>query len=197
MTMQAPESAGAGYPVRVEIPYQEEYQRWMPLIKWLLAIPHLVILYFLNIAWGVVTFITAFIILFTEKYPEGLFKFSVGFRRWNLNTYTYILLLRDEYPPFSMDAGLYPASLEIDDPGRLNRFLPFVKWLLAIPHLIIVAALGLVAFVLVIIALFAILFTQKYPRGMFDFVVGYLRWNERVTGYYALFTDQYPPFSLK
>jgi len=194
MTVQAPESA---YPIRVDIPYQDEYARWMPLIKWLLAIPHLVILYFLNIAWGVVTFITAFIILFTEKYPEGLHKFSVGFRRWNLNAYAYILLLRDEYPPFSMDPGQYPATLEVDYQQPLNRFLPFVKWLLAIPHIIILGALAIVTFILVIIALFAILFTQHFPRGMFDFVVGYLRWNERVTGYYALFTDEYPPFSLK
>ena len=195
--MTIAENAPEGYPVRVDVPYQEEYARWLPLIKWLLVIPHLIILYFLNIAWQVITFLAIFIILFTEKYPEGLFNFSVGFRRWQLNAYSYALLLRDEYPPFSWDPGQYPAVLEVDYPEKLNRFLPLIKWLLIIPHLIVLTVLAVVMVVLVIIALFAILFTRKFPRGMFDFVVGWLRWNERATAYFALFTDKYPPFSLK
>jgi hypothetical protein len=166
-------------------------------VKWLLVIPHLVILYFLQLAFGVVTFIAFFAILFTTRYPEGLFKFAVGVRRWSFNISAYIFLLRDEYPPFSFDAGQYPAVYDVNYPQQLNRFLPLVKWLLVIPHAIIVAFLGLAAVLVTFVAFFAILFTGKYPQGMFDFVVGTLRWNERMNAYTYLFTDAYPPFSMK
>ena len=132
---------GAPLPVRVDIPYAEPLNRWLPLVKWLLAIPHWVVLYFLNIAYSIVTFIAFFAILFTKQYPEGLFKFAVGYRRWLINVETYAYLLRDEYPPFSIDPGVYPASLEIDYPTDLNRWLPLVKWLLAIPHYLVLLVL--------------------------------------------------------
>ncbi|MEX0751142.1 MAG: DUF4389 domain-containing protein [Dehalococcoidia bacterium] len=185
------------YPIRVEVPYPESLSRGLIFVKWLLAIPHLIILYFLQIAWSIVTLIAVFAILFTEKYPEGLFKFAVGYRRWQLNAVAYVLLLRDEYPPFSLDAGQYPAVLEVDYPERLNRFLPFIKWLLVLPNLLVAAVVMVVALILTIVAWFAILFTGKYPQGMFDFVVGALRWSERASEYAYLFTDRYPPFSLK
>jgi hypothetical protein len=189
--------AADAYPIRVDIQYPETLSRWLIFVKWLLVIPHLIILYFLQIAWGVVTLIALFAILFTTKYPEGLFKFAVGYRRWQLNVSSYYLLLRDEYPPFSMDPGQYPAVLDVDYPQELNRFLPLIKWLLVIPSLIVVSVLFIAAFFVLIVAWFAILFTGKFPRGMFDFVVGVLRWSERATGYAYLLTDKYPPFSLK
>jgi hypothetical protein len=185
------------YPIRVSVAYPDKLSRGLIFIKWLLAIPHFVILYFLQLAWQVVTFIAIFAILFTKKYPEGLFKFSVGYRRWNLNNMAYVLLLRDEYPPFSLDAGQYPAALEVDYPQDLNRWLPLIKWLLVIPNIIVAAVVMIVAIVLTFIAWFAILFTGKYPEGMFKFVVGALRWSERANGYATLFTDKYPPFSLE
>lgn len=185
------------YPIRLDVPYPENLSRWLTLVKWLLAIPHLIIIYFLGLAFNVVTFIAMFAILFTGNYPEGLFRFAVGVRRWQMNVVAYLFLLRDEYPPFSLDEGEYPAVLQVDSPARLNRFLPFVKWLLVIPHLIIVAVLVFVAVIVLFIAWFAILFTGKYPQGMFDFVVGVFRWSERANGYALLFTDEYPPFSMK
>lgn len=188
--------AGGAYPIRFDVSYPEKLNNFLPLVKWLLAIPHFIILYLLNIVFNLVSLIAFFAILFTKRYPEGLFNFAVGARRWLLNVTAYVLLLRDEYPPFSIDPGQYPVAFEVDYPGELNRWLPLVKWLLAIPHFIIVALLSIVAFVLVIIAFFAILFTGKFPRSLFDFVVGVQRWSQRAQLYALFMTDEYPPFSM-
>lgn len=190
------DAGGAGYPIRYDVAYPERLSRGLIFIKWLLAVPHYVIVYFLALAWEVVTFIAFFAILFTKKYPEGLFKFSVGVRRWQANVSAYVGLLRDEYPPFSMDAGQYAVVYEVDYPAELSRWLIFVKWLLVIPHILVVALLGVVTLLLGIVAWFAILFTGKFPRSLFDFIVGVQRWSERVNGYVSLFTDAYPPFSM-
>ena len=187
----------APYPVTLSIEYPETLNRWMPLIKWLLIIPHAIIVYFLQLAYNVVAFIAFFAVLFTEQYPKGLFDFSVGVRRWSLNVSAYSWLMRDEYPPFSWDPGEYPAALEIPYPERLNRWMPLVKWLLAIPHFIVLFFIAIAAVIAVIVAFFAILFTTKYPQGLFDFIVGYLRWTERVQAYVLFMRDEYPPFSLK
>ena len=144
-------------------------------------------------------FIAFFAILFTKKWPRGLFDFTVQIYRWTGNVYAYAFLLqRDEYPPFSGEPGQYPLTLEVEYREDLSRWLIFVKWLLAIPHYIVLAFLGLAASVAVLIAFFAILFTGRYPRGLFDFVVGTARWWVRVNAYaHWLMTDRYPPFSLK
>ncbi len=194
-TMAPP--ADSSYPVRFDIAYPENLSRLLIFIKWLLAIPHFVIIYALNIVFEVLTFIAFFAILFTAKYPEGLFKFNVGIRRWQANVTAYVMLMRDEYPPFSFDPGQYAVTLEIDYPENLKRFAPLYKWLLAIPHLIVLGVLGIVAFLGIFVAWFAILFTGKFPKGIFDFVVGVQRWNTRVTAYVLFMRDEYPPFSLK
>jgi hypothetical protein len=194
-TMAPP--ADSSYPVRFDVAYPENLSRGLIFIKWLLAIPHFVIIYALNIVFEVLTFIAFFAILFTTKYPEGLFKFNVGIRRWQANVTAYLMLMRDEYPPFSFDPGQYPVTLEIDYPENLKRFAPLYKWLLAIPHLIVLGVLGIVAFLGIFVAWFAILFTGKFPKGIFDFVVGVQRWNTRVTAYVLFMRDEYPPFSLK
>jgi hypothetical protein len=186
----------APYPVNVDVPYAEPLSRWKIFVKWLFAIPHYVILYFLGIAVSVVTLIAFFSILITKEYPPGLMRFAVGVRRWQLNVNAYTSLLRDEYPPFTWDAGVYPAVLAVDEPAELNRWLPLVKWLLAIPHLIILVGLGIAVAVTTLVAFFAILFTGRYPRSLFDFAVGVMRWSERVTLYVTLMTDVYPPFRL-
>jgi hypothetical protein len=192
MAMEVP----APYPVRLDVPYPESLSRWLIFVKWLLAIPHLVIIYFLALAVAVTTFIAFFAILFTKKYPEGLFNFAVGVQRWTQNTIAYVWLLRDEYPAFSMDAGQYPVVFEADYPAELSRWLPFLKWLLVLPVLIVGAVVLVVSYVTTIIAWFAILVTGRYPRGLFDFAVGALRWSARVNAYSNLWTDRYPPFSL-
>src|SRR6476620_11161338 len=173
----------APYPVTLDVPYPESLSRWKIFVKWLLGIPHFIVLYFLGIASAVVTFIAFFAILFTKKYPEGLFKFNVGVHRWQHNLNAYVWLLRDEYPPFSMDAGEYPVAFDVQYPQELSRWLIFVKWLLVLPAAIVGLIVVLVAYVATLIAWFAILFTGRYPRGIFDFVVGALRWNARVNGY--------------
>jgi hypothetical protein len=143
-------------------------------------------------------FIAFFSILFTKKWPRGMFDFAVQIQRWTSNVATYVLLERDEYPPFSGEAGEYPLTYEVDYDVTLSRWKIFLKWLFAIPHWILLVFLGIAAYVVVIIAFFAILFTGHYPRGMFDFNVGVFRWYQRVYAYsYLLMTDRYPPFSLE
>jgi hypothetical protein len=155
--------------------------------------------YLLLIVAGVLQFIAFFAILFTKRWPRGMFDFTVQIYRWTFNTTAYaVLLLRDEYPPFSGDSGAYPLTLEVEYREDLSRWQIFVKWLLVIPHLIILSILFIGVFVAVIIAFFAILFTARYPRALFDFVVGSMRWMIRVQAYsHWLMTDRYPPFRLK
>ena len=189
---------GAAYPLRFDVEYPEELSRWLIFVKLLLAIPHFIILWALAIAAGVMGFIAFFAILFTKRYPRGLFDFVVNVNRWSANVDAYTGLLRDEYPPFSWEPGQYAVTYEVDYPEELNRWLPLIKWwLLAIPHYIVLFFLGIAAFVVWVIAFFAILFTKRFPRGLFDFIVGVTRWEYRVNAYAGLLRDEYPPFSLK
>ena len=192
-------AATAGYPVSFDVEYPERLSRWKIFVKWLLAIPHFIVLYLLGIVLGVMVIIAFFAILFTKKWPRGMFDFAVQIQRWISNVAAYALLLqRDEYPPFSGDSGEYPVAYDIDYDDNLSRWQIFLKWLFAIPHYIVLIFLAIAAYVVVTIAFFAILFTARYPRGMFDFVVGVARWYQRVHAYsYLLMTDRYPPFSLR
>ena len=195
------------YPVSITGELTEPPGRGWWLLKWLLAMPHYIILFFLWIAFVVVTIIAFFAILFTAKYPRGLFDFNVGVMRWTwrVGFYSYQALGTDLYPPFTLQAGGYPADLEVAYPERLSRGLVLVKWwLLAIPQYIVVSAFqggwgprsGGLVFILAIFAGVALLFTRRYPKDIFAFVVGMNRWSYRVTAYAALMTDRYPPFRL-
>ena len=192
-------TAGApGYPLRFDVEYPEQLSRWLIFVKWLLAIPHFLILYALSAVANVITFIAFFAILFTGRYPRGLFDFVVNIYRWQENVFAYYALFRDEYPPFSWEAGRYPVTFEVDYPEKLSRWMIFVKWLLAIPHIIVLLFLYIVAVVVWVIVWFAILFTGRFPRGLFDFLVGVSRWSLRVNAYAVLLLrDDYPPFSLR
>lgn len=143
----------------------------------------------------VVTVVSWFAILFTGRYPPSLFDFVVGYLRWSANTGAYVLLMRDEYPPFTNAAGAYPVRFALDYPPRLSRGLIFIKWLLVIPHIIVLYLLGLAAMVCAFVAWLAIIFTGRYPAGLFNFVTGVFRWSMRVNTYYYLLTDHYPPFT--
>lgn len=195
--------------------------QWLWLVKWILAIPHFVILGFLWIAFGVLTFFALFAILFTTRYPRAIFEFNVGVLRWTWRVAYYFGpggLGTDKYPPFTLDeVPDYPATLEIAYPERLSRGLVLVKWwLLAIPHYLVLAVLlgwgsrswypdswsspssggvGLIG-VLVLIAAVTLLFTGRYPQPLFDLIIGLNRWVVRVAAYVWLMTDQYPPFRL-
>ena len=184
------------YPLVFDVEYPERLSRWLIFVKWLLAIPHLIILYALMAVAQVITVVAWFAILFTGRYPKGLFDFVVGINRWQNNVDAYVLLLRDDYPPFSLSAGQYPGTFHIEYPGRLSRLLIFFKWLLIIPHLIVLVLLGIVYWITLVIAWFAILFTARYPKPLFNFGVGLLRWGARINAYYMLMRDDYPPFSL-
>jgi hypothetical protein len=189
-------SAGGGYPVRFDIEHPAQLNRFLPLIKWLLVIPQLIILYVLLLVVYVIWIIAFLAILFTKKFPQGLFEFTLGVFRWQNNVWAYSFLMRDEYPPFSWDEGIYPVTFQVDYPEELNRWLPLIKWLLLFPHFIILAVLWIVASVVWFISIFIILFTAGYPEGLFKFMVGVLRWTNRVNCYYYLMRDEYPPFSL-
>ena len=137
-------------------------------------------------------------ILFREKYPRWWFDWNLELTRFSSRVTLYAALLDDRYPSTDEQQALHLDIAYPDVPEDLNRWLPLVKWLLAIPHYIVLFFLGIAAFVSVVIAWFAILFTGRYPRGLFDFVVGVGRWSVRVAAYaFLLTTDRYPPFSLQ
>lgn len=135
-------------------------------------------------------------ILFRQKYPRWWFDWNLQLLRFSNRVTAYLALLDDKYPSTDEEQSVH-LDLPYPEVQRLNRWLPLIKWLLAIPHYIVLFFLAIAALVTVIIAWFAILFTGRYPRGIFDFVVGVIRWGNRVTGYaFVLVTDEYPPFSL-
>lgn len=177
-----------------DVAYPERLSRLLIFIKWLLVIPHLFVLAFLGIGLYITTLVAWFAILITGRYPRGLWDFAMMVFRWYARITSYVYLQRDEYPPFG--DGDYPVRFEMAYPDRLSRGLIFVKWLLIIPHWIVLYILNIALNVVLFIAWFAILFTGRYPRGMFDFVTGMSRWTYRVMTYLMLMTDAYPPFSF-
>src|SRR5450755_1449781 len=210
------------YPVEVRARLDEPLSRWLWLVKWLLAIPHYIVLFVLWIAFAAVTIIAFFAILFTGRYPRPLFSFNQGVLRWSwrVGYYTYSALGTDRYPPFSLgEEPDYPATLDIAYPQRLSRGLVLVKWwLLAIPQYAIAAVFaggaaytatgasgetwqadalsgGLIG-LLVLFAAISFFLACRYPRGLYDLIVGMNRWVLRVIAYAALMTDAYPPFRL-
>ena len=185
------------YPLTFEVQYPEELSRWLIFVKWLLVIPHLIVLYGLGVAANLITLIAWFVILFTKRYPPELFSFVVSINRWGANVTAYTFLLTDDYPPFSWEANEYPVTYDVEYPEGLSRWLIFVKLILAIPHLIVLALLFIGALIALTVAWFAILFTKRFPESLFIFLVGVLRWQYRVSAYTNLLRDEYPPFSLE
>ena len=203
------------YPVAVHAELDPQLSRGLWLVKWLLALPHVVVLAFLWLAFAVLTVVAFFAILFTGRYPRGIFDFNVGVLRWTwrVGFYAYTAIGTDRYPPFSLDDEPdYPARLEIAYPEQLSRGLVLVKWwLLAIPHYLVIAIffggwgwlspasvnvdLSL-ATILVVIAGVWLLVTTRYPRDVFKLLVGMNRWALRVAAYATLMRDEYPPFRL-
>ena len=206
------------YPSQLTGALAPTLSRGLWLVKWFLAVPHYVVLLFLGLAALVTTVIAGFAILFTGRYPRGLFDFAVGVLRWcwRVSFYTYSALGTDAYPPFTLARTDYPADFDVAYPERLSRGLVLVKWwLLAIPHYLIIAVVSGAAWqqsrdshgeswasgpgllgLLVLIAAVILLFTARYPQQLFAFIMGLNRWSWRVTTYTMLLTDVYPPFRL-
>jgi Domain of unknown function (DUF4389) len=207
----------AASPVTVEARLDLPLSRWRWLVKWFLAIPHVVVLLLLWMAFVVLTAVAWFAVVFTGRYPRSIFEFNVGVLRWSWRVSFYAWdggLGTDRYPPFSLapEPG-YPASLDVAYPEHLSRGLALVKWwLLALPQYLVIAILigvgnwgsdgwmrlgfgGLLG-LLTAIAAMSLLFTGRYPPRLFDLIVGLNRWVYRVVAYAALMTDRYPPFHL-
>jgi hypothetical protein len=212
----APPGAEPAYPARLSGTLDPVLSRWLWLVKWLLAVPHYIVLAILWFAFVVATIVSGVAVLFTGRYPRSLFNFNVGVLRWQWRVafYAYAALGTDRYPPFTLARTDYPAGFDVDYPERLNNWLVLVKWwLLAIPHLLIVAALtgsaGLwwtrgdggysgipLLGLLVFIAGAILLFTGRYRPALFDLILGINRWLYRVYAYVGLMRDEYPPLRL-
>ena len=220
------DAPGADYPARLNGRVDPDLSRALWLVKWILVIPHLIVLFFLWFGLWISTIVAGFAILFTGRYPNAIFNYNVGVLRWNwrVGFYAYSALGTDRYPPFTLAATDYPADLEVDYPARLSHGLVLVKWwLLVIPHLVIVSIIAggtgwwlagggtpwttdgwatgaragfSLLAVLVVIAAVILLFTGRYRRGLFDLIIGLNRWLYRVIVYATLMRDEYPPFRL-
>ncbi len=201
----------AAHPATLEIDYPDrELNRLTTLFRPLTVIPIALVLGLLTRAnirtdsanyivgsSGVVFLATLLMLLFRQKYPRWWFDWNLALTRFSTRVCAYLALLRDEYPATDAEQAVHLNVAYPDAARELNRWLPLVKWLLAIPHYVVLCFLSIAATVCVIIAWFAILFTGRYPRALFDFVVGVLRWWLRVGAYaFLLTTDRYPPFSL-
>jgi hypothetical protein len=206
------------YPLQLTGELAPNLSRGLWLVKWLLAVPHFIVLFFLWVGFVVVSVIAFFAILFTGRYPRAFFEFNVGVLRWSwrVGFYTYSALGTDSYPPFTLkDVADYPARVEVAYPESLSRGLVLIKWwLLAIPHYLIVGVFaggGMAAWalgngwllgsggligLLVAISGVTLLFTTRYPKSLYDFLLGMNRWVFRVAAYSSLMTDVYPPFRL-
>jgi len=190
-------------PATLTIDAPEKVANWRPLVNWLLAIPHFVVLYGLRILSQVIALVSWFAIVFTGALPEGLANIQVMYMRYEMRTYTYVLFMREEYPPFAFgttatDGGEDPR-VRVNFAVRLierNRLTVAFRIILVIPHLVALLFLGIAASFVALVAFFAVLFTGRWPEGMRSFVLDVYRWYLRVQTYFLLLTDVYPPFAL-
>jgi len=186
------------YPARLNIDYAgANRNRLTTFFRTLFAIPILVV--FMAIGTGVTATLTLpvlLMILFRQKYPRWWFDFSVQYTKFSTRITSYMSLLTDEYPSTDEDQGVH-VEIDYPDASQLNRFLPLIKWILAIPHYIVLYVLLIIQFIIIVIGWFIILFTGNFPNGFHKFIVGLNRWSLRVNAYaFLLTTDEYPPFSM-
>ncbi len=209
------------YPVALKVDYPEKLSRLTTFFRIFTIIPAAIVLAFVSIAGYIMYVLSWFAILFTGKYPDSFYNFVLYWFRWSLRVGGYFLLITDKYPPFTGDEQPgYPVSVAVEKPTQISRLLVFLRlpippstlsytfppafrwtanWFagfpMAFPHQVVLSFLYIAAAVILFVSWWAILFTGKFPKSMFDFVVWVFRWNTRVTGYTYYFTDKYPPFS--
>jgi len=201
----------SNYPVQFDVDFPSRpLDRLTTAFRLLLAIPIVIVITMLTgetlrdndhtdtiVIGGAAVFLPLVLMLvFRQKYPRWWFDWNLNLLRFSNRVTVYLALLDDRYPSTDEDQAVH-LDFAYPDARQLNRWLPLVKWFLAIPHYVVLFFLGLGAVIAVVVAWFAILFTGTYPRGLFGFVVGVLRWSNRVNAYaFTLVTDQYPPFRL-
>ena len=205
------ETAHSGFPATLEVDYPDrELDRLTSVFRLFTVVPIAIILGLLTAtavhsdstnhlagSGGTMFLATVLMLLFRQKYPRWWFDWNLALTKFSTRVAVYMALLRDEYPSTDDEQAVHIDIPYPDATRDLNRWLPLVKWFLAIPHYIVLFVLSIAAFFCVIVAWFAILFTGRYPRSLFDFVVGVFRWWLRVAAYaFLLTTDRYPPFSL-
>ena len=183
------------YPARLDVVYPGELNRFLPLVKGLLLIPHYIVLIFVGIGALFAIIGAWFSVLFTGKYPRGVFDFLVGTFRWSSRVNAYALLQTDQYPPFSLDDDPnYPVRVEVDYQENIARWRALLHGIMAYPALLVGGLIGFVAYVCVIGAFFSILFTKRYPPALFNVVTIAFRWSLRVSVFANFMTEKYPPF---
>jgi hypothetical protein len=207
-----PQPSAGGYPASLRIDYPEQSDRLSVFFRLFLAIPVLVVLLLLVGAGtqdssddvryigtaGFVVVPTVLMILVRRKYPRWWFDWNVALTKFSARVLSYVLFLRDEYPSTDEEQAVHIDIAYPDVERDLSRWMPLVKWLLVLPHVVVLSVLWAAVVIVWIIAWFAIVFTGRYPQGLFDFVVGVMRWSLRVDAYSLLLTtDEYPPFSLQ
>jgi len=191
------------YPAQLEFHASRHITRWRPLVQWLLAIPQLMIAQALSSLRNILTLVSLFTVLFTERIPRPLFDMIAMTYRYEWRAVSYALFLHEDYPPFDFqpgaaDDGVEPhTTLTLAYPEHLDRWKPLYKWFLAIPHYFVLAVLAVAGVFALIGGFFAVVFSGEYPQGARDFLVGVYRYGLRVQAYVGLLTDRYPPFSLK
>lgn len=190
-----PTPPNPSYPLRLEIEYPDRLSRLLIFVKGLLVLPHYIALVILGIGAYAVAVISWFAVLFTGRYPLGMFNYMTGVFRWGARVGAYQFLLTDRYPPFSLeDDPSYPVRLQLDYPVKIARWRPLVNGLLAFPALIAASLIFLAAYLAVVVAWFAILFTGRIPVSLFDLITIGFRWNLRVNVFTYWMTEAYPPF---
>jgi hypothetical protein len=184
------------YPVSVIAEEQESYNRLLPFVKWLLALPHYVALSFLAIGSWLVALVSFFAVLFTGRYPVSLWDFMVGVRRWQVRVAAYVWLMDDRYPPFSINEREGDrVRLDASHPETVERWRPFVAWFLILPYLGIALLLLLLAKVCMVVSFFTIVFTGRLHDGVFEIQRNSLQWYARAISYTYWMGTVYPPFS--
>ncbi len=183
------------YPLTLDVEYPASLSRLLIFVKWLLVIPHFLVLMVLGIGVYITLLISWFAVLITGRYPQGLFNFMVGAQRWGARVSAYLFLLTDRYPPFSMaDDPSYPVRLQFPRPERIHRWSPLLNWLLVLPAAIAAMFVFLIGYVALFVGWFAVLILGRLPQGLFNTIVVMMRWSVRLTAFQYWMTSKYPPF---